>query len=369
MQRPHRPPLGAFTLSLLVLLVLPLSAQDQSPPSPSTVLARLRAPDLKLADAGPLVQQLRTAPVAIRLQAIDTLVATYRERTKLHGKTCETLQKQLTDTMTRVQKQVLGKQGAAKADELRARALAISRREGLTKEIIHSDIDPLVDELQSLLWPTLDQLKAADDTLGAAIDKLREERGAVAQWYGLYVEAAAGLEMHPAAQKHFEKLTVTPPLPADTIDDEIVVRRLLAMPLAARDRRPLEDNETLRAQAEPQEFAGTTELNRIRYLLGLPLLRIDERLTKAARDHSTDMHTLGFFAHESPVEGKRTPSDRASRFGTSAGAENIAQGHDTGIGAIRGWWYSPGHHRNMLGGHARTGLGRCQQIWTQMFGS
>ena len=38
--------------------------------------------------------------------------------------------------------------------------------------------------------------------------------------------------------------------------------------------------------------------------------------------------------------------------------ENIAAGQDTGEGAIHAWWHSPGHHKNMLGGHGRVGLGR-----------
>ena len=74
------------------------------------------------------------------------------------------------------------------------------------------------------------------------------------------------------------------------------------------------------------------------------------------------------FAHESPVEGKRTPWDRAARFGTSASGENIAGGQTTGAGANLGWWYSPGHHKNMLGGFGRVGLGRSGELWTQMFG-
>ena len=101
---------------------------------------------------------------------------------------------------------------------------------------------------------------------------------------------------------------------------------------------------------------------------GLATLRIDAKLGNAARDHSVDMRTQNFFSHDSPVDGKRTPWDRAARAGTSAGAENIAAGHDTGKSAIRGWWYSPGHHKNMLGNHARTGLGRSEGLWTQLFG-
>jgi uncharacterized protein YkwD len=91
-------------------------------------------------------------------------------------------------------------------------------------------------------------------------------------------------------------------------------------------------------------------------------------LTAVAEAYAVRLGRDRFFDHTSPVPGKRTPSDRAARFGTSGGAENIASGHDTGASAIRGWWYSPGHHRNMLGDHARTGLGRSGSLWTQMFG-
>ncbi|MFI5378131.1 MAG: CAP domain-containing protein [Tepidisphaerales bacterium] len=54
--------------------------------------------------------------------------------------------------------------------------------------------------------------------------------------------------------------------------------------------------------------------------------------------------------------------------GTSASAENIASGTGTGEGAIRMWWHSPGHHKNMLARQHRTGLGRSGNHWTQMFG-
>jgi uncharacterized protein YkwD len=80
------------------------------------------------------------------------------------------------------------------------------------------------------------------------------------------------------------------------------------------------------------------------------------------------MKRLGFFSHESPVPGKRTPGDRAALAGTSASAENIAAGQSKGVDAIGAWYYSPGHHKNMFGGHARVGLGHSDTLWTQMFG-
>jgi uncharacterized protein YkwD len=45
-------------------------------------------------------------------------------------------------------------------------------------------------------------------------------------------------------------------------------------------------------------------------------------------------------------------------------------GSSATVDALRGWFLSPGHHKNMLGeSHARQGLGRSGKYWTEMFGS
>ena len=356
----------------LVMAVLPVAtrAQDEVPVlTGPAVLARLRAHDLTLDEAATLVPLLVSQPITLRLQATSALGLAYLERGRQHSKACQTLGKSLAKVVVTLQKDQLGKTGLVTVGELRGKALAISSREGLTKASIHEDIDPLLAQLEALLWPTAERIAAADPTLRPAMDSLRQARAQLVKAYSLYGESTIGLELHPDAEKHFAKSPPPPPpAPVVALDDEYTVWTLLAMPLSARDRRPLENNELLRATTDPEEFAGTTALNRLRYLLGLSLLRLDDKLTLAARDHSSDMATLGFFAHSSPIAGKKSPGDRAARFGTSAGAENIAAGHATGAGAIRGWWYSPGHHRNMLGGHARVGLGRSGELWTQMFG-
>jgi uncharacterized protein YkwD len=88
----------------------------------------------------------------------------------------------------------------------------------------------------------------------------------------------------------------------------------------------------------------------------------------AARDHSRDMESLHFFAHESPVEGKKMPWDRALRFNTTAQAENIVMGVHDGRDANEAWFHSPGHHKNMLGEHVRVGVGCSGVYFTEMFG-
>jgi uncharacterized protein YkwD len=142
----------------------------------------------------------------------------------------------------------------------------------------------------------------------------------------------------------------------------------LATPMDPATRAILAYNSQLAGRLDPEETRCVLDLNLTRNLLGLAALKIDLGLTAAARDHSKDMATLGFFAHESPVPGKTGPDDRAKLFGTTASAENIAMGTLDGAVANQMWWHSPGHHKNMLGDHTRVGLGKHDRYWTELFG-
>lgn len=352
-----------------ILFARSTAAQAAATPLPGPELVkRLKQPQLPVADAESLAQQLASVPIALRLQGCSALRDAFLGHQKLHKKACAEVQKRIARGVEAKLPRA-AKNQADTVDQARRAALAVTHRERLDKEAIHQEIDPRVDELTSLLWLDREQLLAGEPRLTDALAALRQERDELRRWHQAYASSTLGLEMYPDAEKYFAKAPPPPPpLPAAALDDECTVWTLLAMPLSARDRQVLETNECLRATSDPEEFAGTTELNRLRWLLGLPMLRIDDKLTLAARDHSQDMVHLGFFAHESPVAGKRTPSDRAGKFGTSAHAENIAQGHGSGPDAIRGWWYSPGHHKNLLGNHGTVGLGRSAQTWTQMFG-
>ena len=129
------------------------------------------------------------------------------------------------------------------------------------------------------------------------------------------------------------------------------------------------ENVQHREKLSDDEALAIDECNRRRLLLGLRPTAIDYKLVECSRDHSKDMVEHGFFAHESPVEGKKTPWDRAKNFGTSASGENIAAGYNNGHAVTMGWWYSPGHLKNMMGrGHKRIGVGQHNKHYTQMFG-
>jgi uncharacterized protein YkwD len=140
------------------------------------------------------------------------------------------------------------------------------------------------------------------------------------------------------------------------------------MPMDTQTRAILAENAKLSTQLDPEEARCILALNVTRSLLGLNVLVIDLKLCLAARDHSHDMETKGFFAHESPVPGKKTPFDRAQRMGTTCSAENIASGSREGKAANMMWFHSPGHHKNMLGNHNRVGIGRSGRFFTEMFG-
>ena len=105
--------------------------------------------------------------------------------------------------------------------------------------------------------------------------------------------------------------------------------------------------------------------NRIRAEHGLPALRANRRLRKAARGHSRDMVRNRYFEHTTP-EGV-TMVDRIlrakyvdKRDGWALG-ENLAWGTGslgTPRGAVDAWMASPGHRANLLRrGYRELGVG------------
>ena len=88
---------------------------------------------------------------------------------------------------------------------------------------------------------------------------------------------------------------------------------------------------------------------------GLPRLRDNRRLDRAAAKHSKDMVRRDFFSHTSP--GGASPSTRVKGSGYLDGArgfsvgENIAWGtgsYATPQSIVRSWMKSPGHKANIL---------------------
>lgn len=120
-------------------------------------------------------------------------------------------------------------------------------------------------------------------------------------------------------------------------------------------------------------------LNVIRQGKDLRVLRIDERLNRAAQLHSDDMAKRNYFDHQTP-EGSRM-TDRADAFGYRWRLllENIAAGQENPADAVAGWMRSSEHRAAILNANGRdTGMGHSYRIpddggmrhyWTLLIGT
>jgi hypothetical protein len=248
-----------------------------------------------------------------------------------------------------------GRQGNQKLiRELRDDFMAVrGMPEGPMKEALKTRSWPAVEQLREILLPTADRvLKLGDEELRAQ----REQILKLGAFRDGILKAAVAIE--------------APESVAKILQEEIKI----AEEYSEIDRnglRLMEKNRKTAEQAEiPEpERLGIEDANLMRLLVGLHALELDPNLCEAARGHSEDMNKLGFFSHTSPVPGKASPSDRASKAGTTGGGENIFMGSSNPIAANKGWFFSPGHHKNMFGGgYRRIGLGNYGSHWTQMFG-
>ncbi|MET7763997.1 CAP domain-containing protein [Streptomyces sp. NPDC005393] len=105
---------------------------------------------------------------------------------------------------------------------------------------------------------------------------------------------------------------------------------------------------------------------------GCQPLTVNEKLTKAAQDHSEDMAAHNNMSH-SGSDGS-SPGDRIERAGYSWSTygENVAQGYRTPKSVMDGWMSSPGHKANILNcDFKEIGVGFAQSgnYWTQDFGA
>jgi uncharacterized protein YkwD len=224
----------------------------------------------------------------------------------------------------------------------------------LSKGKIQQTGDPALERLEELKFLTTGEIFSTDPGLADRRTEILE----IGKQRTLCIEQLLLLD--------FEAL----PFGNDDIRafEENTARSALGLP--GEHLAILRYNVRLRAIIPVEEAEAIRDMNRYRLLIGLPPCVIDPKLCKTARDHSKDMEEKDFFSHTSPVPGKKSPWGRAKLEGTTAKSENIYSGKKDGKAANRSWWYSPGHHRNMLNpGSRRVGMGVHGKKWTQMFGN
>jgi hypothetical protein len=359
---------------LLLLAPFLLPAQEPAVPTLGELMHRLRSPE---------------SDWLAREEAVELIVAHHGqegakqavryalERLESDGARWLKARKRYLRHFEKSAPEAVGARFVKESDEqiarLRTEALAISAREPLEAQHITEEVDPKLARLGELLLVAPAAVLARDAELAREQQELVFALDGLRDWWEVWRLAADGwIALNAEAAGAGAGATQEPPPHPDPLQDEVDLAEewlcVLATPMTERDRETLLANHAGRALILAEEYAGILFHNLIRIQLGLHAQRTDPKLCEAGRDHSKDMQELGFFAHESPVPGKKGPGDRAARFGTSAGAENIAWGMDTPRGAILAWWHSPGHHKNMLGGADRIGLGCFANFWTEMFG-
>ena len=110
-------------------------------------------------------------------------------------------------------------------------------------------------------------------------------------------------------------------------------------------------------------------LNEHRQNNGVDPLNYDEELEAAIQGHCIHMGIHPFFDHTAPESSVSSPWTRASKCGTSANGENIANGQSSPAAVMNSWKNSSGHNANMLNGSfTRVGIGYYQGYWGQIFG-
>jgi uncharacterized protein YkwD len=243
--------------------------------------------------------------------------------------------------------------------EARAIIIDVSRRENLTKEMVQKQSDPAMEVLEGYMTITRDGVLESDEELATSRKQLLQQ---IAYWPDAATRIPEARRRHSADVENAEGYD-------ETLIERETFMAVMATPMPNRDRQTFINNYATGTNLDSEEAQGVTLLNLIRVRSGLSALAIDVRLCNASRGHSKDMEEHGFFAHESPIEGKRTPGDRARLAGTRYSGENIFMGRTQAQAAIGAWWHSPGHHRNMMNpNHSVVGHGRHNRHWTQMFG-
>ncbi len=327
---------GLLLLATVAVESPPLAAAEASAPlDPKEVAELFRQVDDK--DAA-----VRQAAVGKLVEARDASITARLKRT-LQGKAGPLLQKASAERARALRAAMAAARKGFSPQDFAARqqeALALFKA-GKTKEM---------EAPVKAMWKDFHF-----DPAQADADEKAAEAAARAKELDGYLKAAGAEEKDLPAAKMAETLRAH-----DESHD------IQMMP--PRDQKTMAQNAALRPQVPEEEYRLVFMTNQYRVLLGKSALRLDAKLCDAARDHSRDMVEKKFFAHESPVPGKRTPGDRATRAGTSAHAENIAMGSERAEGPFWMWFHSLGHHQNMLGEHASIGVGNHGKHWTEMFG-
>lgn len=328
-----------FTLALslvsIALLTAPATGQDAAARDvdPGALMRTAMGTSEKAQEARNTLRELSAEQLMPFKDKIAENLATVR-------RTCEQARMERVKQLAKANRSA--REGEVKA--IRAKALKLISTYTKAQQ---KDVDELVNQIKAIVYAPIDKSKVQSDKL----------RTAMYGWY-LFRDLAIKTGSLP-------KSDPMPYIAITQVDDE---GKLRAWMKSGWDKIYDSIDAIPEKDCSIEEKRCIKAVNRYRILMGKNPDEVDVKLVACGRAHSKEMKTLGYFAHESPTPANATFGKRADNFGTSAKSENIAQGQQSGEAAFRGWYNSPGHHRNILGSHSRTGVGEHGRYWTQMFG-
>ena len=141
---------------------------------------------------------------------------------------------------------------------------------------------------------------------------------------------------------------------------------ITAVPTVAKERV----SAYSRASAPVSSPASAIQMvSSVRQKRGLPALRHDPRLDRAAAMHARDMASRKFFSHRGSNGSRSFHRVRASGYNACYAAENIARGPATAAQATSAWMRSPGHMRNIMSRKSiAAGVARAPgNYWVMVF--
>lgn len=101
------------------------------------------------------------------------------------------------------------------------------------------------------------------------------------------------------------------------------------------------------AAASPAETV-LSAVNAARAKAGCQPLRLNAKLTAAAKGHAAAMAQQNFFGHAGKDGSKFSSRIKRQGYSYRTAAENIAAGYRSAAQVVTGWLKSAGHRRNML---------------------
>lgn len=139
-------------------------------------------------------------------------------------------------------------------------------------------------------------------------------------------------------------------------------------PSATEEKQQTESNKGDTLNQYEQEVVQLTNQERTKQ--GLKPFKVNDELSRVAREKSRDMAVNGYFSHQSPTYG--SPFDMMKKWGITyrTAGENIAKGQRSPKEVVQAWMNSDGHRKNILNPNfTEIGVGYIEQgnVWTQQF--